>query len=53
MSGSAAGAHGGIDLENITTGTNATAREKQKHLSDDLRKLVQSECVGWLVPYFG
>ena len=40
MSGSAAGAHGGIDLENITTGVNPKSRAAAKELPEELKKLL-------------
>jgi len=46
MSGSAAGAHGGIDLENIHTGQSAAQRERTKTLAADLRKLLAQSPAG-------
>lgn len=45
MSGSAAGAHGGIDLENIHTGQSAAQRERQKNMVEDLRRMFGAS--GW------
>ncbi|GFH24102.1 DNA helicase, partial [Haematococcus lacustris] len=42
MSGSASGEHGGIDLENITTGVNARARAAGRDLPQELKRLLEA-----------
>jgi hypothetical protein len=43
MSGSASGEHGGIDLENITTGVNARTRAASKELPEALKALLSQQ----------